>query len=93
MEDSAEHRRRGVPQQVWNVLGKRLPQHEVVYFTQVALVYIVVVTCIVNLTRGSGDSNLWTCLMSSCLGYLLPSPKISSEGKVESDGKTESAAP
>ena len=64
--------------QLWNVLGKRLPQNEVVYFTQVILIFTVIITCIVNLSRGEGDSNLWTCLMSSCLGYLLPNPKINS---------------
>ena len=65
--------------QVWNVLGKRLPQNEVVFFSQVILVYIVVVACIVNLTRGADDSNLWTCLLSSCLGYILPNPKLTAK--------------
>ena len=67
--------------QLWNLLGKRLPQNEVVYFTQVVLIFTVIITCIVNLSRGQGDSNLWTCLLSSCLGYLLPNPKINSQGK------------
>lgn len=61
---------------LWNVLGKKLPESEVVFFSQVVLVYIVILTCMINLSRGAGDSNLWTCLMSSCLGYLLPNPKI-----------------
>ena len=72
MEASSPHR----PRQLWNILGKKLPQSEVVYFTQVLLIYIVIITCIINLSRGEGDSNLWTCLLSSCLGYLLPNPKL-----------------
>ena len=60
----------------WNVLGRRLPKSEIVYFSQVLLVYIVVITCIVNLSLGKDEGKLWTALLSSCLGYLLPSPSI-----------------
>ena len=31
---------------------------------------------IYNLTAGHGDSNLWTALLSSSLGYLLPNPTL-----------------
>ena len=79
MDDRESLQRR----QLWSVLGQRLPQSEVVYFTQVVLIYIVIITCIVNLSRGAGDSNLWTCLMSSSLGYLLPNPRISTSRKQE----------
>lgn len=79
MDTQRSHR----AQPVWNILGKKLPENEVVYFTQVVLIYIVIVTCIINLSRGNGDSNLWTCLMSSCLGYLLPNPKLNSFQKRE----------
>ena len=71
MERSASHRHRST---VWSILGRKLPQAEVVFFTQVVLIYLVIVTCIINLSRGQGDSNLWTCLLSSSLGYLLPNP-------------------
>lgn len=92
MEESTSHASRsGSPQQVWNVLGKKLPQNEVVYFTQVLLVYVVVIACIVNLTRGSGDSNLWTCLLSSCLGYLLPNPKLDSKTRRHESSVPDSA--
>ena len=72
MEDERERQ----SSQVWNVLGKKLPRNEVVYFSQVFLIYIVIIACIVNLSRGVGDSNLWTCLLSSGLGYLLPNPSL-----------------
>ena len=77
MEAHDTHQRR----QLWSILGQKLPQGEVVYLTQVLLIYIVILTCIINLSRGQGDSNLWTCLMSSCLGYLLPNPKLSASQK------------
>ena len=40
------------------------------------IIYIVVVTCIVNLSIDNGNSNLWTALLSSCLGYMLPNPRL-----------------
>lgn len=65
----------------WECFGKKIPKREATYFSQVILIYIVVITCILNLSLKNGDSNLWTALMSSSLGYLLPSPKISSATK------------
>ncbi len=62
----------------WPLFGKRLPRSEITFFAQVIIVYIVIITCIVNLSLGNGDINLWTALLSSCLGYLLPSPKLKS---------------
>jgi hypothetical protein len=50
---------------------------ELVFFSQVIAVYIVVCMCPYNLATGSGDSNLWSALLFGSLGYLLPNPKIS----------------
>lgn len=52
---------------------------ELVFFSQVIVVYIVVCMCLYNLTTGNGDSNLWSALLSGSLGYLLPNPKISAK--------------
>ena len=60
----------------WPVFGTRVPRDEITFFAQVIIVYVVIVTCIINLSIGNGESNLWTALLSSCLGYILPSPKM-----------------
>ena len=60
----------------WNVFGNKIPKEEIVFFTQVILIYIVCVTCLINLSIGNGNSNLWTSLLSGSLGYLLPAPKL-----------------
>ena len=60
----------------WRLFGTNVTRSEVVYITQVILIYIIVITCIVNLSFKVGDSNLWTALLSSCLGYLLPNPTL-----------------
>lgn len=62
----------------WHFLGHDIPRSEITFFSQVIVVYIVIITCIVNLSLNNGDSNLWTALLSSCLGYLLSSPTIRS---------------
>ena len=61
----------------WNVFGNKIPKEEITFFAQVVLIYIVCIACIINLSIGNGNSNLWTSLLSGSLGYILPSPKLS----------------
>jgi hypothetical protein len=66
----------------WQVLGRKVPKKEIVYFTQVVLIYIIVVTAIVNLTLYRDDpesGKLWTALLSSAIGYLLPNPTLKTQ--------------
>lgn len=61
----------------WRFFGRRVPKSEIVFFCQVIIIYTVIFTSIYNLTRGNtADNNLWTALLSSSLGYLLPNPTI-----------------
>jgi hypothetical protein len=60
----------------WVAFGKKIPQSEIVFLCQVIILYTVIVVSIYNLTVGNANSNLWTALLSSCLGYLLPNPTI-----------------
>ena len=60
----------------WKVCGREVPRSELVFFSQVIIIYIVVCLCLFNLTTGRGDSNLWSALLSGCMGYLLPNPTI-----------------
>lgn len=60
----------------WNVLGSQLPKSEIVYFCQMLVVYIIIVTSIVNLSLQNGNPELWIALLSSAIGYALPSPSL-----------------
>lgn len=60
----------------WNVFGWRLPRDEIEFFAQIVVAYIVIITCIINLSLGNGDSNLWTALLSTCIGGLWPQPRL-----------------
>lgn len=62
----------------WWVCGNEIPRDEIVFFSQVIISYIVITTCIINLSLKNGDSNLWTALLSCTLGYLLPAPSLHS---------------
>ena len=60
----------------WVTCGKKTPRSEVVFLCQVLILYTVIVVSIYNLTVKSENSTLWTALLSSFLGYLLPNPTI-----------------
>jgi hypothetical protein len=60
--------------------AKLLPRPEVVFICQMLIIYVVIGVSLFNLTRGGAgdahDGKLWVALLSSCLGYILPNPKI-----------------
>lgn len=67
----------GQERTMWRVLGRRIPKEEIVFGCQMCVVLIVVVTSIYNLSVGDrNQSELWTALLSSCLGYILPNPRL-----------------
>ena len=66
----------------WNFFGTECPKEEIVFMCQVIVLYTVIVVSICNLTIGHGDATLWTALLSSSLGYLLPNPSLKREDGV-----------
>lgn len=64
---------------LWDLFGATLPQSEIVFMCQMVLLYVVTITALINLSRGVEPSNLWVALLSSCLGYVLPSPTLSTK--------------
>ena len=63
--------------QVWQVFGSSLPRAEIVYFCQISIVFVIIVTSITNLSLNNGNSELWISLLCSAIGYALPSPTLS----------------
>ena len=63
---------------LWDVFGKRVPRSEIVFVCQLLVIYVVISVSLFSLTRGNdpADNQLWSALLSSCLGYLLPNPRI-----------------
>lgn len=48
----------------------------VLFSAQVGLIFCVVLTSLFNLSMEWGNQNLWTMVLTSCLGYIMPNPKI-----------------
>jgi hypothetical protein len=57
---------------------KNVCKADLILFTvQIAIIFIVVLTSLINLTLEYGNQNLWTVVLTSSLGYVMPNPKIS----------------
>ena len=54
----------------------RLQQTRQLMMMMIIILYTVIVVSIYNLTVAHDDSTLWTALLSSSLGYLLPNPSL-----------------
>lgn len=59
----------------------------VLFITQTVFLFVVVLTSLVNLSIDNGNTNLWTMVLTSCLGYMMPNPRF----KVQQMGKDEGA--
>ena len=64
----------------WHLFGTVCPKEEIVFLCQVVVLYTVILISIYNLTTGHANSNLWTAMLSSSLGYLLPNPTLRRNG-------------
>ena len=60
----------------WDVMGGKLHKSEIVYFCQMIVVYVIIVTSIVNLSLQNGKNELWITLLSIAIGYALPKPTL-----------------
>lgn len=60
----------------WKVFGKTVPKGEVVFFCQVFVIIIVIISAIVNLSLQNGITEMWISVFAYSLGAILPQPKI-----------------
>ena len=59
----------------WYILGRTLPKSEIVFLSQVLILYTVIIASLVNLSLGS-TSETWLILVSTSLGAILPNPQL-----------------
>ena len=64
----------------WHLFGTVCPKEEILFLCQVLVLFTVILISIYNLTTSHENSNLWTALLSSSLGYLLPNPTLRRNG-------------
>lgn len=48
----------------------------VLFAAQISLIFITVIVALFNLSLDKGNQNLWIIVLTSCLGYVLPNPKL-----------------
>ena len=60
----------------WSFFGQKLPREEIVFFCQVCIIFTVIVCSIYHLSIGHPLESLWVSLLSSSIGYLIPSPTL-----------------
>lgn len=56
-----------------------IPRSEVVFFTQMFFILILIALCTAKLTLfdlSCEESSIWISILSSTVGYLLPNPRI-----------------
>lgn len=61
---------------VWNIFGYHVPKLEVVFLSQIIALYLLIISCLINLSIQNGNNELWCSLLSASIGYLLPNPSI-----------------
>ena len=61
---------------IYNCCGNRVPKNQFTYISQIIVIYAIIATSIVHLSIQSQDRELWLILLSSSLGYILPSPGL-----------------
>lgn len=55
------------------------PKDCIIYFSQLFIVFILIIFSIVNLTLNPNvNSNIWSSLLGACIGYLIPQPSLPS---------------
>jgi len=67
----------------WSTLCGRIEKTQVIYFSQMIIVFTVIVACIVNLSIIDSPSTPWATILSGTVGYILPAPKIRKNKKAK----------
>lgn len=71
----------------WRVCGRKVPKSEVEFLSQVILIYIVVIASLANIAVGR-NPEIFTSLLSICLGAVLPNPQFKRTRLIKSSHNT-----
>ena len=76
IQDTSTHKEEKRLSRIWNILGQKLPQDEVVFFCHMLIIIIIVSASIYNLSVGEEKTSVWLSLLTSSCSYLIPPPKL-----------------
>ena len=57
-------------------IAKNHKKSNAVFFSQIFIIFTVIISAILNLSLGQEHTTLWTSLLSTCIGLLLPNPSL-----------------
>ena len=55
---------------------EKIVKNRFTFLAQIIVVYIIIITSLVQISLRSPDKELWLILLSSSIGYILPSPGL-----------------
>ncbi len=67
----------------WDILGKAYSRNQCCFFSQIIILYVIILTSLVNLTLGTEPQSIWISLLGCCVGNLLPCPALKKVVQVE----------
>ena len=64
--------------QSWKCFGQTCNRSLVVFLSQFFVILVILVFCIVRITLATTceETTVWIAILSSTVGYILPSPKL-----------------
>ena len=64
--------------QSWKCFGQTCNQSLVVFLSQFFVILLILACCIVRITLAETceETTVWIAILSSTVGYILPSPKL-----------------
>lgn len=69
----------------WKVLGHSIHKHEFAYLSEIFILFIVIIACLVNLSLNAGPTEVWLSLLASSVGILAPNPRLKIPTSAEKD--------
>lgn len=59
----------------------RKPKNTLIFISQIIVIYFIIIAAIIQLSLQNTNKDLWIILLSSSLGYILPSPNLKFDKK------------
>ena len=60
----------------WRFFVEKVPRSEIVYFAQLFMCVALIITCVVMLALHDPNREYWMVVLSSLVGYIMPSPQL-----------------
>ena len=61
------------------MFGEKVPRSEIVYFAKLFMCVALIITFVVMLALHNPNREYWMVVLSSLVGYIMPSPQLQKE--------------